>query len=114
MADIYTEEQLLAQYRLLSDENKRRITKIIANLNPAVMAEDKADFEADKHCRELQLDSSLSAPRTGLRCGFCGKTNKEVFRLVVGNGTYICDECVRKAYAALDSERRKHGEPKNH
>ena len=29
------------------------------------------------------------------RCSFCGKTQKQVHRLISGpNGAYICDECV--------------------
>ena len=29
-----------------------------------------------------------------LRCSFCGKTQKEVKRLVAGPSVYICDECI--------------------
>ena len=29
-----------------------------------------------------------------LRCSFCGKTQKEVRKLIAGPGVYICDECV--------------------
>jgi hypothetical protein len=29
-----------------------------------------------------------------LRCSFCGKSEKEVARLVAGPGVYICDGCV--------------------
>lgn len=104
MAVIYTDEQMLAHYRTLSDESKRRITKIIANFNYIEKTENEADREAEKRFSELPLDTPADAPRSGLRCGFCGKTHKEVFRLVVGNRAYICDECVRKAYAALDAE----------
>lgn len=30
-----------------------------------------------------------------LRCSFCGKSQKEVEKLIAGQGVYICDECVR-------------------
>lgn len=29
-----------------------------------------------------------------MRCSFCGKTQKEVRKLIAGPGVYICDECV--------------------
>ncbi len=30
----------------------------------------------------------------GLSCNFCGKSQKEVKKLIAGPGTYICDECI--------------------
>ena len=35
-------------------------------------------------------DESLGS----LRCSFCGKSQKEVKKLIAGPGVYICDECV--------------------
>ena len=29
-----------------------------------------------------------------LNCSFCGKTQREVKKLIAGPGVYICDECV--------------------
>ena len=29
-----------------------------------------------------------------LRCSFCGKTQHEVKKLIVGPTVYICDECI--------------------
>jgi hypothetical protein len=31
---------------------------------------------------------------TKLKCSFCGKSHKEVTRLIGGPGVYICDACV--------------------
>lgn len=31
---------------------------------------------------------------TSLNCNFCGKSQKEVKKLIAGPGTYICDECI--------------------
>jgi hypothetical protein len=37
-------------------------------------------------------------PDTGLLCcSFCGKSQKQVKKLVAGPGIYVCDECVAKA-----------------
>jgi len=33
--------------------------------------------------------------RRSIRCSFCGKPQALVDRLIAGNGSYICDECVR-------------------
>ena len=33
--------------------------------------------------------------RRSLRCSFCGKPQNQVNRLIAGNGSYICDDCVR-------------------
>ena len=29
-----------------------------------------------------------------LKCNFCGKTQKQVKKLIAGPGVYICDECI--------------------
>lgn len=31
---------------------------------------------------------------SGLRCSFCGKTEREVSRLIAGPGVYICSDCI--------------------
>jgi ATP-dependent Clp protease ATP-binding subunit ClpX len=35
--------------------------------------------------------------RRHLRCSFCGKSDREVAKLVAGPGVFICDGCVREA-----------------
>ena len=29
-----------------------------------------------------------------LKCSFCGKSQKQVRKLIAGPGVYICDECI--------------------
>ncbi|HJE78752.1 MAG TPA: ATP-dependent Clp protease ATP-binding subunit ClpX, partial [Brevibacterium epidermidis] len=29
-----------------------------------------------------------------LKCNFCGKSQKQVRKLIAGPGVYICDECI--------------------
>ena len=45
-------------------------------------------------------------PRTDgtktIRCSFCGKPQNEVNRMIAGNGSYICDECVRLCMGIID------------
>lgn len=40
-----------------------------------------------------------------LKCSFCGKTQKEVKKLIAGNGVYICNECVSLCNEILEEER---------
>ena len=39
--------------------------------------------------------------RRGLRCSFCGKNQSQVGRLIAGNGSYICDDCVRMCMSII-------------
>lgn len=38
----------------------------------------------------------------GIRCSFCGKPQSQVERMIAGNGSYICDECVRLCMSIVD------------
>ena len=40
--------------------------------------------------------------RRSIRCSFCGKPQSMVNRLIAGNGSYICDECVRMCMSIVD------------
>jgi ATP-dependent Clp protease ATP-binding subunit ClpX len=42
-----------------------------------------------------------------IHCSFCGKTRKEVWRLIAGPDVYICDECVSMSAGMLDEMRTK-------
>jgi ATP-dependent Clp protease ATP-binding subunit ClpX len=42
-----------------------------------------------------------------LHCSFCGKSQKEVKKLVAGPGVYICDECISIAYKILEEENKE-------
>ena len=37
-----------------------------------------------------------------IRCSFCGKPQSLVNRLIAGNGSYICDECVKLCMSIVD------------
>ncbi len=36
-----------------------------------------------------------------LKCSFCGKTQKQVKKLIAGPGVYICDECIESSKGVL-------------
>ncbi len=40
--------------------------------------------------------------RRSIRCSFCGKPQSLVTRLIAGNGSYICDECVRMCMSIVE------------
>jgi len=42
-----------------------------------------------------------------LKCSFCGKTQKQVKKLIAGPGIYICDECVELCNDIIDEEAMK-------
>ena len=44
------------------------------------------------------------AARGLLDCSFCGKTPKQVLKLVAGPGVYICDECVSLCVEIFEDE----------
>ena len=39
--------------------------------------------------------------RRSIRCSFCGKPQSLVNRLIAGNGSYICDDCVRMCMSVI-------------
>ncbi len=39
-----------------------------------------------------------------IRCSFCGKTQDEVKRIIVGRGAYICNECIDLCVSILEDE----------
>jgi len=39
-----------------------------------------------------------------IRCSFCGKPQSLVERMIAGNGSYICDECVRLCMSIIDED----------
>lgn len=41
-----------------------------------------------------------------VKCSFCGKSQKQVRKIIAGPGVYICDECVELCNEILDEESR--------
>ena len=39
-----------------------------------------------------------------LKCSFCGKSQKQVRKLIAGPGVYICDECIELCNEIIDEE----------
>ncbi len=47
--------------------------------------------------------------RRNLRCSFCGKSQSMVNRLIAGNGSYICDDCVRMCMSIIGGYEAEQG-----
>ena len=41
-----------------------------------------------------------------LLCSFCGKSQRQVKKLIAGPGVYICDECIDLCNEIIDVRRR--------
>src|SRR5436305_13473528 len=39
-----------------------------------------------------------------LLCSFCGKSQRQVKKLIAGPGVYICDECIDLCHEIIDEE----------
>ena len=39
-----------------------------------------------------------------LKCSFCGKSQKQVRKLIAGGGVYICDECIELCNEIIEEE----------
>jgi ATP-dependent Clp protease ATP-binding subunit ClpX len=50
---------------------------------------------------------------SSLRCSFCGKSQREVKKLIAGPGVYICDECIDLCNDIIDEERDREDTVKN-
>ena len=45
-----------------------------------------------------------------LKCSFCGKTQKQVIKLIAGPGVYICDQCIDLCNQIIEEEIGKRPE----
>ncbi len=45
-----------------------------------------------------------------LKCSFCGKSQKQVKKLIAGPGVYICDECIDLCNEIIEEELQETGE----
>jgi ATP-dependent Clp protease ATP-binding subunit ClpX len=43
-------------------------------------------------------------PSDQLQCSFCGKSQRQVRKLIAGPGVYICDECIELCNEIIDEE----------
>ena len=49
----------------------------------------------------------MAAKESGLQCSFCGKSQREVKKLIAGPNVYICDECIQLCNDIIAEEVEK-------
>ena len=49
----------------------------------------------------------MASKDSGLHCSFCGKSQKEVKKLIAGPNVYICDECIQLCNDIIAEEVEK-------
>ena len=52
------------------------------------------------------------ADKNEIRCSFCGKTNSQVRKIVVGPDVYICNECVDLAKSMIEEDSQSYARKK--
>ena len=52
----------------------------------------------------LSMSSTEQSTAQLMHCTFCGKSNREVAKLIAGPGVYICDECVALCNGVIGAE----------
>ena len=60
-----------------------------------------------RHVRGQPTEETVSddtKPENLVKCSFCGKTQKEVKKLIAGPGVYICEECIALCNEIIDEE----------
>ena len=53
---------------------------------------------------------SSATPASCCKCSFCGKSQKQVKKLIAGPGVYICDECIDLCNEIIEEELTDAGE----
>ncbi|PWT96105.1 MAG: hypothetical protein C5B53_10315 [Candidatus Melainabacteria bacterium] len=53
--------------------------------------------------------AETSSTNKRLCCGFCGKSNDQVEKLIAGSGVFICDGCLKDCDELLKAEGNKPG-----
>src|SRR3954471_6473582 len=49
----------------------------------------------------------MAGKDSGLHCSFCGKSQREVKKLIAGPNVYICDECIQLCNDIIAEEVEK-------
>src|ERR1700750_1991355 len=67
------------------------------------------------HRLDEGTESSVARSGDGgdlLKCSFCGKSQKQVKKLIAGPGVYICDECIDLCNEIIEEELSESSELK--
>lgn len=60
----------------------------------------------------MAINSSGKEKEANLHCSFCGKSQDEVERMIIGPGVNICNECITLCHSLLDEEGTPSKQPR--
>ena len=99
MAKPYNHDELIIQYDKLTPEHKGKVTRFIYNLLTVQRAELRIYHQAEWIKRTEwtveQRENDPSVHGEQVHCSFCGKPLDQAERMIAGDKSYICDECVK-------------------
>ncbi len=98
-------QQLLAEVRADADSKKSisRLGELLRSASPPVAEVSMLDGIVGNTCREFLMQAKAELPVA--TCDFCQRQQADVFWLVQGPLTTICDQCITVAQRALDEAR---------
>ena len=107
MSKPYTNDELVIQYEKLTPEYKGKVTRFIYNLLTVQRAELRIYNQAEWIKRtEWTVEQRKNDPsihgEEQIHCNFCGKPLNQVERMIAGNKSYICNECVKLSSEILE------------
>ena len=97
--------QMLAEVRAGEDAEKSiaHLGALLRSANPSASEVAMLDGIVGKTCREFLTHAKAQIPEA--TCDFCQRRQGEVFWLVRGPLTTICDRCIEVAQRAVDEAR---------
>lgn len=105
------ETDLLQRFRFMVQYNQRRLLRFADNL--MILQRDEQAVQHEERIVEHEAEKKLYPEgREKIRCSFCGKPQAQCDRMVAGNNSYICDECIRLCNEILDEPFDDEVDPK--
>ena len=98
------ERSIFDKVHLLNHQNKQRVDNFLSDLLVVQKGEQKLEAQ------EFPVRVEARKLNGGIRCNYCGKPQSICERLIAGNNSYICDECVKLCAEILQDERYKKDE----
>lgn len=98
------ERSIFDKVRQLNSQNKQRADNYLSDLLVVQKGEQKLEAQ------EFPIRVEARKLNGGIRCNYCGKPQSICERLIAGNNSYICDECVKLCAEILQDERYKKDE----
>ena len=95
--------QLQSPLRLKGREARPSNKQSSGRVSPCRNLSDGA-YNGTKRRRESSVVARPTDSNEQLLCSFCGKSQRQVKKLIAGPGVYICDECIDLCNEIIDEE----------